>query len=483
MKKSFDSPHFGSTCCRLAGLFLSLLLGVTSVSAQTPAVLTTHDAYAVGEDIAIQFRNGPGNIKDWVGIYPLDVAPGGPASTRWFYVDGTGSGQTGVKEGLLTFPSGLDFAGDWKAYFLLNDGYEILAETSFKVVDAGTPLVRTDQRTYFPGQNIVINFVSGLGNAKDWVGVYKAGETPGGGPNSTIWNYVNGTQTSSTGLAEGTFTFSGGLAAIGDYVAFFLLDDGYTVLATESFTVVVPSENKPRVLSVSPADGATGVSPLVQFSASITNGVSKVLTSSLVLTLDGTTVNAAKSSVNDLTTVTYAVTALQAPSSTHSYKLTFQDDATPANNFVVDGAFTIAVYEDIQLPAPLVFENFDATPEGQLPTGWTAKSYTEILNTESDLGNLDSASFANWVVLDVNRFTGSFVTYSNPDNPEGWETDYRRVLTPNPLNVVNGQVVSPLATGRMLFGDSGYRQGSLACSTAPRHSAKYRSKAKYLPPQ
>ena len=44
--------------------------------AQTPVVVTGHDAYVIGEDITAEFSGGPGNPKDWVGIYPLDVAPG-----------------------------------------------------------------------------------------------------------------------------------------------------------------------------------------------------------------------------------------------------------------------------------------------------------------------------------------------------------------------------------------------------------------------
>jgi hypothetical protein len=62
--------------------------------------------------------------------------------------------------------------------------------------------------------------------------------------------------------------------------------------------------------------------------------------------------------------------------------------------------------------------------------------------------------------VNADRFRGSFVTYSNPDNPQGWEDDYHRVLSVNPFNVVNGKVLNePLAKGRFLFGDSGYRNG------------------------
>lgn len=457
MNLSLVSTFLGFAGRGLAGAALVTAVG-WSGQAQSPKVLTSHDTYLIDEPISVQFLNGPGNPKDWVGIYPFDATPGGPPSTVWQYTDAAG-GVTGLKEGVLTFSAGLSFAGDWKTVFLENDGYTILSELPFRVVDPGTPLARVNKRIYTPGEDIVVTFSSGPANAKDWIGVYPAGETPDGDPTSIIWNYVDGTQTGATGVPEGTITFTGGLPAPGEYVVWFLVNDGYETIASESFSVVAPIE-KPRLLTVSPANGATGTAPLASFSASITNGASKVVVSSVVLKIDGQTVNATAQSVDGLTTVTYTGTDLQAPLSTHTYQLTFQDDASPANTVEVTGSYTVAQYENILLPAPIVVETFDSTAEGQVPTGWTLKSYTEVLTPDLDLGNLDSASFANWVVLDVSRFTGSFVTYSDPENPDSWETDYQRVLAPNPLNVVNGQVVTNLATGRMLFANSGYRNGA-----------------------
>lgn len=457
MKHSPASPPAPSSgprlLRRLAGLLA--LTGLVA-TAQTPSVVTSHDSYVIGEDINIAFSGGPGNPKDWVGVYPVDAEPGPVPSTIWNYVNGTQTSTVGLTEGSLAFPGGLNFAGPWKAYFLLNDGYTILAETAFQVVDEGTPLVRVNQRTYETGQAITITFSSGPNNAKDWIGLYKAGQTPGD-VNSTQYLYVDGTQAGNTGLSEGAVTFSSGLAEAGNYVAFFLQDDGYNVLASETFTVLAPSANKPRLLSVNPADGATGVSPVVVFDASITNGATTVVTSSLVLKLDGQAVTPVIAEANGLVTVRYTNSSLSLPLSVHTYELSYLDNATPPAQFVVSGTFTIAAYENIVLPAPIVFENFDSTPEGQVPAGWTLKSYTEALNTDLDLGNLDSASFANWTVVAVDRFLSPFVTYSNPETTT---LDYQRVLTANPLNVLNGQVVSgPLASGRMLFGDSGYRNG------------------------
>lgn len=110
----------------------------------------------------------------------------------------------------------------------------------------------------------------------------------------------------------------------------------------------------------------------------------------------------------------------------------------------------------LTLPAPLFFENFDAVPEGSLPAGWSATNFTEVLTPAIDFANLDSAAYAGWTVLNVSRFSGPLVQYSNPANPA---PVYQRVLSVNPGDVVNGQPVTNLASGRCLFANSGYRRG------------------------
>ncbi|MCW5558067.1 MAG: hypothetical protein KIT22_09600, partial [Verrucomicrobiae bacterium] len=189
------SPHHSNRGPRRAALrvFVLLLAGLFFVPlahAQGPSVLAGRDAYAIGEEITVEFSGGPGNPKDWIGVYPLDVVPGSTPSTLWNYVDDTRDGATGLTEGVVRFPAGLSFSGTWKAYLLENDGYNILAETSFEVVEIGTPLVSTSQRTYSVGQTIVATFAYAPGNPKDWVGIYKAGQTPGEIP-STLWFYLD----------------------------------------------------------------------------------------------------------------------------------------------------------------------------------------------------------------------------------------------------------------------------------------------------
>ncbi|MCC6231893.1 MAG: hypothetical protein IT580_04575, partial [Verrucomicrobiales bacterium] len=217
------------------------------------SIQTDHDAYYPGEDILISFAGGPGGAKDWIGVYQPEQEPGPVPSTIWRYVDGTQTGAVGFQNGTVSFPAGLALSGDWVAYFLLNDGYTVVATNQFKVVDPGSPLVRASRRTYTVGETISISFTNGPANPKDWLGIYKEGEVPGG-PQSTLWAYVDGTQNGNVAHTDGTVTFASGLAAAGNYVVHFLLNDGYDILASETFRVEAASASVlPRIVSVSPS--------------------------------------------------------------------------------------------------------------------------------------------------------------------------------------------------------------------------------------
>lgn len=438
----------------LPALTAVLALGVRA--AQTPVVDTDHFTYLPQEPIVVTFRDGPGNRLDWVGIYPDGVTPGGSASTAWQYADGAG-GQAGVKEGSVLFGGGLNTAGDWKAYLLLNDGYDILATASFRVADPTAPFVRTTQRAYTAGASYSVMFTNGPANPKDWIGIYPADRLPGNG-SSLNWSYVDGTGSGTTGVPAGTIAFATGLP-VGNYIAYLLVDDSYTPLASEPFTVVAPAPVPARVLNVSPADGATDITPLPTYRATITNGTTRVTASGITLKLNGAVITPVINDQTSFVTVSYTPAALFENGAQPVFELVITDNAATPNLSTNRTSFTVKRV-NLTLPAPVFSENFDAAPEGALPSGWTEVNYTDVQNPELDLVNLDSASYATWVTVNASRFAGSFVTYSNPDNPQTWANDYHRVLNYNPVYVVNGQLVTALATGRVAFADSGYRNGT-----------------------
>ncbi len=122
---------------------------------------------------------------------------------------------------------------------------------------------------------------------------------------------------------------------------------------------------------------------------------------------------------------------------------------------VVFGRLAPVVAEPITLPLPLHLETFEAVAEGGLPAGWSRTNYSTLPQANSNLVELASVPFAGWLVLDRNRFTSNFLAYTVHTS-----TDYSRVLSSNPANVVNGQVVTNLAQGKFMFCTSGYREGS-----------------------
>jgi hypothetical protein len=435
----------------------ALLAGlVTSHALTAQSVVTSLENYFPREAISVSFAGGPGNPKDWIGVYPEGVTPGSVDSTIWNYVNGTRTAGAGLREGSMTFGKGLNLAGVWTAYLLVNDGYTVVTNVSFNVIEPTAPALRPSANRYAPGEAITVGFTNGPANPKDWIGIYKAGQTPGS-IGSTIWSYVDGTSSGTAGKASGSVTLQKGLTAVGEYRAYLLENDGYTILASEPITVAVPIVSGASVVSTSPAPDTTGVAPNAPYRAELTNGIALA---SIRLSLNGKAAAATVTGTAQQASVTFTNALLLAPASSNVYVLSFSDTSVPAQTFNVTNAFQVANYRNIELPAPLVFENFDAIPEGQVPAGWTRKSYVEIANPELDFGNLGSAAYADWTSVDASRFNGSFVTYNNPENPADWGTDYQRVNVINPANVVNGQILNePLAKGRFLFSTSGYSIG------------------------
>ena len=434
-----------------------LLIGLVGAAGlQAQSITPSRENYFPGEAISIAFSGGPGNPKDWIGVYPEGVTPGSTGSTLWNYVNGTRTPGAGLREGAMTFGSGLNLAGIWTAYLLVNDGYTVVTNASFNVIEPTAPAVRPSLVRYAPGEPITVTFTNGPANPKDWIGIYKADQAPGSVA-STRWLYLDGTTSGTSGKSSGSVTFPAGLTAAGQYRVYLLENDGYTSLGSEPITIAVPTSTGPSVVSTSPAANATGVAPNAPYRAELTNGVALA---SIRLALNGKPVTATVTGTAQQASVTFTNAALLAPASSNVYVLSFSDTGVPAKAFNVTNAFQVADYRNIELPTPLVFENFDAIPEGQVPAGWTRKSYVEIANPELDFGNLGSAAYADWTTVEASRFNGSFVTYNNPDNPADWGTDYQRVNVPNPANVVNGRILDePLAKGRFLFSTSGYSVG------------------------
>ena len=197
-------------------------------------------SYVSGDVITASWsgRTG-GSATDWIGIYPRGVVPdGNPASTDWLYVSGSRSSDVPLESGSVTFDSSPLGAGEWSAFLLADDGYSVLAQYDFIVVDGGDGRLleafSLSKSVYLEGESITASW-SGLTepDSLDWIGVYPRGVAPGSVA-STIWQYVPDASDS------GSLVFNNPGLGLGEWSAFFLIEDGYQSLASVDFSVANP---------------------------------------------------------------------------------------------------------------------------------------------------------------------------------------------------------------------------------------------------
>lgn len=172
-----------------------------------PALRLAKKVWAAAEPVTIEYMNGRGGAKDWIGIYRKGQTPGkATPSVKWSYVSGP--------SGRLAF-SGLPAGVEYYAAFFADDGYvEVAPRSAFYVGNA--PELAVNKSQFNEGERPTVTWSNAPGGAKDWVGVYRVGQEPGG-VGSTTWAYTPSTSGSVT------------LGALnkGYYYAAFLINDAY----------------------------------------------------------------------------------------------------------------------------------------------------------------------------------------------------------------------------------------------------------------
>ncbi|MED6326867.1 MAG: hypothetical protein VYE14_05840, partial [Verrucomicrobiota bacterium] len=397
-------------------------------------VSTDFSNYAAEEEIIVTFSDGPGNPKDWVGLYKQEMVAGEDSSLAWAYVDGTETGTEGLAEGELTFTDGMTDEGIYEARFFEDNGYTLLAKAVFTVGDVG-PTVKTDKAVYTPGEPIVVDFLVGPGNPKDWVGLYKVGMVPGN-VGSLAWFYVDGTNDGNEGLEFGTLTFEGGMTDEGDYRAVFFENDGYTMLADTEFKVQKPAPETPNVVSISPQDGDKNADPAIAFTATIRNGTTSLKSDSVKLTLDGKAVDATVTAGDEgFNTITFTGEGLFVAGSNHRFMLEFTDDGDPATSESVSVEIDVAAYVELELPEAIYFENFDSVEEFEMPDGWEGVNLSQEINAELEPDDFTSAYYEGWVNVAMTRWSnsGSAAQKATQPAPPIFVNGTRQVLTGNAL--------------------------------------------------
>jgi phospholipase C len=192
---------------------------------------------AVGTSITFSYSVPSAGVTstNWVGIYAAGQTPGDVGSTSYQY--------TPDASGTVTFTTSSLSPGSYVAYYLYDNGYEVLAGPVGFTVTGASPYAGgtlTSTVTSVPNaQSITFSYsvpTSGV-TSTNWVGIYEPGQTPGTDA-STTYQY--------TPDASGTVTFStSSLDGVGNYVAYFFYDNGYQVIAGPVSFSVTPGTLAP----------------------------------------------------------------------------------------------------------------------------------------------------------------------------------------------------------------------------------------------
>ncbi|MDH6253113.1 hypothetical protein M2347_002840 [Chryseobacterium sp. H1D6B] len=189
---------------------------ITGSVVSNPTFALDASEYLPSTEIKAVYTGGPGNLKDWVGIYKKGQTPASSVAQSFLYTNG----QTA---GTAVFPNGLVNKGQYFAGFFANDGYSEITPRKNFYVGPKVQLQATAD-TYPVGGTVKINFSNGPNLVKDWIGIYKMGQTPGTNTSAT-YQYVT--------TASGLLNFTG--LPKGYYFAQYFLEDGYTAIGEKVF--------------------------------------------------------------------------------------------------------------------------------------------------------------------------------------------------------------------------------------------------------
>jgi|GEM_PF-1255914 len=217
---------------------LSLLGGICNSS--NSQVLTVSGSLFVPHDsIGFTYNSPSFSATDWIGIYHTGETPGGgPSSTVWSYIP--------VAEGSIYLHAPQD-AGNYIAYLLCCDGYDIIATSAEFNVEV--PSLTTTAPYLIQGIDIEFAFNSPKFVNKDRIGIYPKGTKPGAENPAIEQKYI----TSS----DGTISFESNVLNPGFYDAYLLCCDGYDSITACTFEVLDATVPFVKPVSESFASGKT----------------------------------------------------------------------------------------------------------------------------------------------------------------------------------------------------------------------------------
>ncbi len=463
-------------------LVLAGLLSAGSLAAQpsgqwdfTKSNLTA----TVGSDL--QFADGAGGVTDQGTAFGTTTSFGipdiGGTNTTVMRFPAATNGQGYLMPGPSTANGGGGLVNDYTVIFDLL--YPAGSNAKLR------PLLDTDQSIFVPGPDMVVDVSNGIGIRPN--GPYVGSVTTNAWhrvgfsvqqDKNTIMEYIDGTRVGiytvggSQAGVDGRFALAvaAGSLILGTtdtnaapgYVSSIQIRDvalgtgqmkalgGATASKIPLVIPPVPS----YIDSRTPDANETGVNPLPHINIVLNEGDTIVNPMSVKLYLDKALVAATVTPTLPTVTVDFPVTTILRPLSSHQLDLVYSDSVVglQTNTWL----FSVANYQNVTLPPPIYFENFDSVAEGGIPAGWTATNWTDTITPGLDLTDPESDSYKDWVTISVSDYITAYPdtdNYLSPGFPQ--VSGNRRMMIP-PI-IENGVLLTSLASGNLLVAESDQR--------------------------
>ncbi len=200
--------------------------------------------------------------------------------------------------------------------------------------------------------------------------------------------------------------------------------------------------------TTTPAVGDIGAPPKPSIEVILNAGDSTVAAGSVRLLFDDVSVPATVSQNSAIYTIHYDVPSILDPESVHKVTVGYTENGTAKTTSY---SFTILKYQNVTLPAPFYFQDFESLQENpsgptSLPQGWTVSNKTTPEGADYDLDVRSSKSFEDWALISGDRFNS-----------------YNSDRTALPPIVLNGVLLDSLTTGNLMWAESDSRCGSATC--------------------
>ena len=187
----------------------------------TSSLRSSATIYIQNSPILFNYQSSDFGSTDWIGIYNDNgEGPGSDnPSIDWMYIPGD--------SGTVTMETQLE-PGDYVAYLLCCDGYDIKAQCNFSISDGTTKIVDATSFTFTSTDSLKFIYIDPDFSATDWIGIYNPEDVPGE-VNSILWSYISD--------SEGTASFENTLES-GEYWIGLFCCDGYDLYSKAIFFVV-----------------------------------------------------------------------------------------------------------------------------------------------------------------------------------------------------------------------------------------------------